>query len=91
MLGDADWDPRKAAGNLRKHGVGFMDAAGVLYDERAVTIPDDSGGEHRWVTIGADAMGRVLVVVYAWRAGRPRIISARRATPRERRQYEEQP
>ena len=67
-----------------------MDAAGVLYDERAVTIQDDSSAEDRYATLGADALGRVLVVVYAWRADRPRIISARRATPRERRQYEEQ-
>jgi len=67
------WDPRKAAANLRKHGVDFADAGTVFHDEQA---------------IGMDALGRVLVVVYTWREDSPRLISARKATARERRQYE---
>ena len=83
-----EWDARKAASNLRKHGVDFADAAGVLYDELAVTIPAEGSDEDRFVTIGLDALGRLLVVIYPWRGDRVRLISARRATPRERRQYE---
>jgi uncharacterized DUF497 family protein len=83
------WDPRKAVTNLRKHGVDFADAGTVLYDEEAITIPDEgSDEEDRFVTLGTDVLGRVLVVVYTWREERPRLISARQATPRERRQYE---
>ena len=85
-----DWDGRKAAGNLSKHGIDFVDAVPVLFDEHSVTAVDERAGEHRSVTIGADATGRVLVVVWMWRAGCVRIISARMATPRERRRFEEQ-
>jgi hypothetical protein len=82
-----EWDPGKAASNARKHGIRFADATVVLEDDRAVTLRDDAHGEERWVTIGLDAMGRVLVVAYAWRSDHIRIISARPATQRERRQY----
>ena len=85
---DAEWDGHKAESNLEKHGVDFVDAASVLYDELAETVPDDSAGEERFVTIGMDAFGRLLVVVYTWRGETPRIISAREATGRERREYE---
>jgi len=81
------WDPRKAAANLKKHGVDFADAATVLHDEQAITVRDDEGDEERYVTIGMDALGNVLVVVYTWRGERPRLISARRAKPQEREQY----
>jgi uncharacterized DUF497 family protein len=87
-MGDAEWDARKAAANLKKHGVDFADAATALYDERAITIRDDDEEEERYVTLGLDSLGRVLVVVYTWRGDRPRVISARRATAQERRQYE---
>ena len=84
-----EWDARKAVANLRKHGVDFADAGTALYDEQAITMPDEgSDEEDRFVTLGMDALGRVLVVVYTWREDRPRLISARKATPRERRQYE---
>lgn len=86
-----EWDPQKAASNFRKHHVRFADALAVLEDERAVTIRDFETNEERWVTIGSDAPGRVLVVVYTLRAHRIRIISARRATRQERIQYEEKP
>ena len=85
---ELEWDQRKADANLRKHGVDFADAGTVLHDDHARTIPDEESGEVRFVTTGMDALGRVLVVVYTWRAKRLRIISARSATPRERRQYE---
>ena len=86
-----EWDPDKAAGNLEKHGIDFADAALVLYDDLAVTVPDDDADEERFVTLGADAIGQLLVVVYAWRDVRIRIISARQATGRERRRYEGNP
>ena len=86
---DFEWDPRKAAANLRKHQVDFADAATVLHDELAVTVLDDDPDEERFVTIGVDALGRVLVVVFTWRGHRVRLISARQASVRERRRYEE--
>ena len=91
MAGDAEWDPDKAAANLTKHGVDFADAATVLYDDQALTIRDDKSGEERYVTVGMYALARILVVVYTWREDRPRLISARRATPQEREQYEAKP
>ena len=84
-----EWDPRKAAVNRRKHGIDFADAATVLHDELAVTVLDDDPDEERFVTIGTDALGRVLIVVFTWRGRRVRLISARQATVRERRRYEE--
>jgi hypothetical protein len=83
-----EWDADKAAVNLRKHGVDFADAATALEDEAALTMPDDDPDEERSVTLGMDALGRVLVVVYTWRDDEPRLISARKANRAERRQYE---
>ena len=82
------WDSEKAAGSLRKHGVDFADAATALSDEFALTMRDDDPDEERFVTIGLDALGRLLVVAYTWRGDDVRLISARRATAPERRQYE---
>ena len=84
-----EWDPKKAASNLRKHGIDFADAATVFEDESAVTVDDDDPEEKRFATIGMDALARVLVVVYTWRRENIRIISARNATPSERGAYEE--
>jgi uncharacterized DUF497 family protein len=87
---DAEWDPAKAASNLAKHGVRFADAMFVFQDELALTIRDPyTAEEERFVTVGMDPLGRVLVVVYTWRNERIRLISARPATPSERKQYEE--
>ena len=61
---ELEWDSRKAAANLSKHGVDFADAATVVYDDQAITIPEERSGEERFVTIGMDALGRILVVVY---------------------------
>ena len=83
-----EWDRRKAAVNVRRHGIDFAEAATALSDEHAVTVPDDHPDEDRFISMGVDALGRVLVVVYTWRGERARLISARRATRRERRHYE---
>jgi uncharacterized DUF497 family protein len=91
LVNDVDWDEQKAAANLRKHGVDFADAATALSDDEALTIRSDEAGEERYVTIGMDALARVLVVVYTWRDNRPRLISAREATPQERHQYQAEP
>jgi len=85
-----EWDPDKARANLINHYIRFADGVIALEDERALTIRDiSSEEEERWVTLGMDAYGRVLVVVYTWRAETIRLISARLATQRERRQYEQ--
>ena len=84
-----EWDPGKAATNLRKHGISFADAVAVFSDELALVVTDDFAGEERFIVLGADAFGRLLVVVYTWRSdNRIRIISARKATRHERKQYE---
>ncbi len=90
MLGMAyEWDPNKAELNRRKHGVDFADAVLALEDEQALTISDPfSDEEERFISIGADPSGSLLVVVYTCRGDRIRLISARRATSRERRHYE---
>lgn len=85
-----EWDRAKARSNVRKHGVDFADAATVFNDDFAMTVPGDDLEEERFITIGMDALARVLVVVYAWREEDIRIISARKANKRERMQYEGQ-
>ena len=87
---DYEWDPHKAKSNLRKHGIDFADATTVFSDEYALTIPDDDPDEERFITIGMDALGRILVVVYTWRGERIRVISARKAESDECKQYEGQ-
>ena len=89
-----DWDPAKAASNLRKHGVCFELAATVFRDHLAMTIPDDNHGgfEERWITMGESQDRQLLVVSHTASEGDDnqtlvRIISARRATPKERRQF----
>ena len=83
-----EWDPDKASANLEKHGVDFADAETVLTDETALTMRDQDSDEDRFVTLGMDALGRLLVVVYTWRGEEIRMISARKANRAERRQYE---
>lgn len=86
-----EWDPAKASSNLRKHGVSFSEAAASLLDPAAVTVfdPDYSVAEDRFVTIGLTAADRLIVVGYTERESKIRIIFARRATARERLDYEE--
>lgn len=86
---DFEWDPSKASANLRKHGVGFPDAVGALVDPLALTRPDDYADEPRCATLGTDFLGRLIVVIWTERGRAIRIISARKATPLERRRYEE--
>ena len=84
-----EWDPVKAAANLRKHGVRFADAGLSLEDPSGCSVPDpDSSGEARLIFLGADPSGRVLVTVYAVRGRSTRIISSRKASRAERRSYE---
>jgi uncharacterized DUF497 family protein len=84
-----EYDPAKAEANLRKHGVSFADATGDLEDPLARTVEDpDAVVERRFVSIGQSSAGELLVVVFAERAGTYRLISARRATRKERTQYE---
>ena len=84
------WAPLKAESNLRKHKIRFSDAEPVFFDPIAVTREDvQAEEEQRFVTIGRDSLDRILVVVYTYREEEIRIISARRATPKERRCYEE--
>jgi uncharacterized DUF497 family protein len=86
---DIIWDPKKAETNFRKHGVRFSDAESVLFDPLALTLKyQDVNREKRFVTVGSDAIGRIIVVVYAYRGGTIRLISARKATATERKQYE---
>lgn len=86
-----EWDPAKSAANVKKHRISFEEAASVFLDADALTFwdPDHSDEEEREITIGRSARRRVLFVAHAARDGRIRIISARRATRQERRQYEE--
>lgn len=90
-----EWDPAKAAANVRKHQVRFELACEVFEDPYSLAVPDDehSQFEERWITMGFTRKGRLLVVCHTHLstgsgAGSIRIISARTATPSERRQYE---
>ena len=83
------WDATKARANLRKHGVDFADAVGVFEDPFAATIEDPHPNEDRFLTLGQDLLGRILVVNWTMRAEEMRLISARKGTPVERRHYEE--
>lgn len=82
------WNPAKERINRRKHGIAFADAISVLEDDRAITIDDENIDEDRYITIGMNAMGQILVVIYTWRGESIRIISARNATSAERKEYE---
>jgi uncharacterized DUF497 family protein len=86
-----EWHAAKAKANLQKHGVSFDNAATVFLDPLALTFPDPhhSGGEEREITIGWTAGHQVVFVSHCQRGDRLRTISARRATRRERSQYEE--
>jgi len=97
FLYEFEWDPVKAQANLSKHGLDFERAATVFRDPLAVTIPDEehSETEARWITLGKDASGQYALVIHTfeWLAdnrGRVRLISARRPTKTEIRDYEEQ-
>ena len=86
-----EWDEDKARTNLDKHGVNFEEASTVFGDPLSITIPDPahSQAEDRWIILGHSHRGQLLVVVHTERGDNLRIISARRASRRERKQYEE--
>ena len=86
-----DWNPRKAAANLRKYGVSFEEAATVFRDTLSATAadPDHSVSEDRYVTFAVSVRGRLLVVAHTERGETMWLISARPATKRERKIYEE--
>lgn len=87
-----EWEEAKSERNLVKHGISFDEASTVFGDPLALTIYDEahSTDEDRYIDIGRSASDRILVVVYTERSDRIRIISARTATIRERKQYEQQ-
>lgn len=83
-------DPGKAAGNLKKHGVSFADAEWVFSDPLAIHCPDpDAQGEERFIAVGMGSLGVIMVAVYTLRGDEIRLISARRATRHEVKDYEE--
>jgi len=86
-----EWDPAKDEANARKHGVSFHDASTAFSDPLSITIsdPDHSEREDRFLLLGQDHSGRLLVVTHAERGDAIRIISARTASRSERRDYEE--
>ena len=85
-----EWDRAKAAANLRKHRVSFQEASTALQDPLSTSFPDAAAeGEQRFVTIGISALGHLLVVAHTERGDTIRLISARRATRRERGFYEQ--
>lgn len=96
MRYDFDWDPRKAKANPRKHEVSFERATTIFRDPHLLSIPDEdhSETEERWITIGLDENGILLVLVHTFEkvvanSARIRVISARKATKEETKNYEE--
>ena len=96
MRYDFEWDPRKAHSNIRNHRISFERASTIFRDPRLLSIPDKehSENEERWITIGIDQTGSVLVIAHTFKkvtrtAARIRIISARKATRHEITTYEE--
>ena len=85
-----EWDNRKAAENLRKHGVSFDEARTAFADPLSLTIPDPehSEGEYRYLLLGTTGSERLVVVSHTYREQRIRIINARIANRRERKDYE---
>jgi uncharacterized protein len=85
-----EWDTDKATSNIEKHGVSFAEAMTIFGDplEVAIPDPDHSEEEFRFVSVGRSAQGRLLVVAYTEREARIRLIGAREAAPKERRNYE---
>ena len=82
------FDPAKSQANIQKHGIDLADIEGVFYDLNAITIEDQDHSEQRFVTLGVDGFGRLLVVCYTYRGETIRAISARKAEPHERKTYE---
>lgn len=88
---DFEWDPNKAARNLQKHGVSFEEAVTVFRDDFSISVPDPDHSleEERFITVGLSSRNRLLMIAHTERGDSIRIISVRKLTPMERRQYEE--
>ena len=86
-----EWDEEKARSNLKRHKVSLQEGATIFHDLFVATMPDPdhSEEEQRYISVGLSVKGRLLVVVHTERGDRTRIISCRKATPTERRVYEE--
>jgi uncharacterized protein len=91
-FGPFEWDDEKAVSNLRVHRVSFEEAATVFADPlySAFEDPDHAADEERYIAIGMSIRGRILIVAYTYRRHSSRLISAREATRRERKSYEEE-
>ena len=86
---EINWNPQKAEANFRKHKIRFSDAESVLFDPMTLTIEDQIiDQEQRFLSVGSDSFGRILVIVYTYHGEKIRLISARKATPKERKHYE---
>jgi hypothetical protein len=86
---EVTYDPKKNTANLKKHGVSLVDGDGVLNDPLAITIEDDAAeGEQRFVSIGMNSFGSLMIVAYTYRGDDVRLVSVRKAEPKERRAYE---
>jgi uncharacterized DUF497 family protein len=85
-----EWDEAKAKSNLHKHRLGFEEGVTIFNDPLIVTIPDSthSKQEQRYISLGASVKGHILVVIHVERSDKTRLISCRKAIPRERRIYE---
>jgi len=85
-----EWDDEKAESNLKKHGVSFEEGATIFNDPKIATIPDPdhSENEERFISIGISVIRRLLTVVHTYRTERIRLISARKATKAEKKNYE---
>ena len=88
-MDEFEWDARRAGASRRRHGVDFADAVLVFQDEQALTVAGriTAVDEPRFLSLGRDSLGRVIVVAYTRRGSRVRLLSARRATPAERARY----
>ncbi|RYB07632.1 BrnT family toxin [Lichenibacterium ramalinae] len=89
-----DWDQAKASSNVGKHDVTFEEAMSVFRDSLMLSVQDDSASEERWITIGESSVGRLVLLVHTWTEHDEdrvvvRLISARRPTRNETRQYRE--
>ena len=84
-----EFDPAKNSANIAKHGVSLSEGDGVLYDPLALTVEDTAAlDEQRWQTLGMNAFGKLMIVVWTPRDRDIRLISVRKASPKERRDYE---
>ena len=85
-----EWDDEKAKSNLNKHGVSFEEGATIFNDPKiaAISDPDHSEDEERFVSIGISVIRRLLTVIHTYRTERIRLISARKATNAEKKNYE---